>query len=75
VEVRSEGACPLPVGASLNQNHLGRVSAALAPYEETSDDGTRRYTVQQIANEFSVTRPTIYRHLTKPTATTPSPTP
>jgi hypothetical protein len=45
------------------------------PYEETSDAGKRRHTVQQIADEFSVTRPTIYRHLTKPTATTPSPTP
>jgi predicted transcriptional regulator len=40
-------------------------------YEETDDDGKRRYTIQQIAAEFGVTRPTIYRHLTKPTATTP----
>jgi predicted DNA binding protein len=37
-------------------------------YEETSDDGKRKYTVQQIAEEFSVTRPTIYRHLSKTTA-------
>jgi predicted DNA binding protein len=43
-------------------------------YEETDDDGKRRYTVQQIADEFGVTRPTIYRHLTKTTATTPSST-
>ena len=34
-------------------------------YEEIDEDGKRRYTVQQIANEFGVTRPTIYRHLTQ----------
>jgi DNA invertase Pin-like site-specific DNA recombinase len=39
-------------------------------YEETGDDGKRKYTVQQIADEFGVTRPTIYRHLSK---TAPSP--
>ncbi|WP_207756643.1 helix-turn-helix domain-containing protein [Nonomuraea cypriaca] len=33
-------------------------------YEEKTEDGKRRYTVQQIADEFGVTRPTIYRHLT-----------
>ena len=32
-------------------------------YEETGPDGARRYTVAQIAAEFGVTRPTIYRHL------------
>jgi DNA invertase Pin-like site-specific DNA recombinase len=32
-------------------------------YEETGPDGGRRYTVAQIAAEFGVTRPTIYRHL------------
>ncbi|MBE9376175.1 recombinase family protein [Allosaccharopolyspora coralli] len=32
-------------------------------YDETDDDGKRRYTVAQIAAEFGVTRPTIYRHL------------
>ena len=32
-------------------------------YEETGEDGKRRYTVAQIAAEFGVTRPTIYRHL------------
>lgn len=32
-------------------------------YEETGGDGKRRYTVAQIAAEFGVTRPTIYRHL------------
>ncbi len=32
-------------------------------YGETGPDGKRRYTVAQIAAEFGVTRPTIYRHL------------
>ena len=34
-------------------------------YEETGPDGRRAYTVDQIAAEFGVTRPTIYRHLAK----------
>lgn len=44
---------------------LGKRQAALARamYDETDDDGKRRYTVQHIANEFSVSRPTIYRYL------------
>ncbi|WP_370558442.1 helix-turn-helix domain-containing protein [Leifsonia xyli] len=33
-------------------------------YEEIGTDGKRAHTVQQIAEEFGVTRPTIYRHLT-----------
>jgi predicted DNA binding protein len=32
-------------------------------YDERGDDGKRRYTVAQIAAEFGVTRPTVYRHL------------
>jgi DNA invertase Pin-like site-specific DNA recombinase len=32
-------------------------------YEETGPDGKRLHTVAQIAAEFGVTRPTIYRHL------------
>ncbi len=44
---------------------LGPRQAALARrmYEETGDDGRRRYTVAEIAQEFGVSRPTIYRHL------------
>jgi DNA invertase Pin-like site-specific DNA recombinase len=44
---------------------LGPRQAKLARdmYEETGEDGKRRYTVAQIAAEFGVTRPTIYRHL------------
>jgi DNA invertase Pin-like site-specific DNA recombinase len=46
---------------------LGPRQAKLARrmYEETGPDGRRRYTVQQIAEEFGVSRPTIYRHLAK----------
>jgi DNA invertase Pin-like site-specific DNA recombinase len=36
---------------------------AQAMYDERGADGRRVYTVQQIADEFAVTRPTIYRHL------------
>lgn len=37
-------------------------------YEETGADGRRLYTVAQIAAEFGVSRPTIYRHLDRSTA-------
>src|SRR6266542_5048935 len=40
-----------------------QVTLARAMYEETGPDGRRAYTVAQIAAEFGVTRPTIYRHL------------
>jgi len=36
-------------------------------YDELGPDGHRKHTVQQIADEFGVTRPTIYRHLQRPT--------
>ena len=49
------------------QAHLARLM-----YEETGPDGKRKYTVNQIAAEFGVTRPTIYRHLDKQGATRPS---
>ncbi|WP_204011456.1 recombinase family protein [Sphaerimonospora thailandensis] len=42
-----------------------QVKLAQAMYEEIGSDGKRAYTVQQIADEFGVTRPTIYRHLGK----------
>lgn len=32
-------------------------------YEEKGPDGKRAHTVKEIAEEFGVTRPTIYRHL------------
>jgi DNA invertase Pin-like site-specific DNA recombinase len=37
-------------------------------YDELGPDGHRKHTVQQIADEFGVTRPTIYRHLQRPLA-------
>jgi DNA invertase Pin-like site-specific DNA recombinase len=43
-----------------------QVTLARQMYEEVAEDGKRRYTVAQIAAEFGVTRPTIYRHLSKP---------
>jgi DNA invertase Pin-like site-specific DNA recombinase len=40
-----------------------QVKLARQMYDELDDTGKRRHTVQQIADEFGVTRPTIYRHL------------
>lgn len=40
-----------------------QVELARQMYEEVGTDGKRRYTVAQIATEFGVTRPTIYRYL------------
>jgi DNA invertase Pin-like site-specific DNA recombinase len=42
-----------------------QIQFAQAMYDEIGPDGKRKYTVQQIADEFGVTRPTIYRHLGK----------
>jgi len=44
---------------------------AQAMYDELGPDGRRIHTVQEIAEEFGVTRPTIYRHL-QPEAKTPT---
>ena len=55
--------------ALLSANRAGpklgsrQVALARQMYDETGDDGKRAYTVAQIAAEFGVTRPTIYRHL------------
>jgi DNA invertase Pin-like site-specific DNA recombinase len=40
-----------------------QATIAQAMYDELDTDGRRAHTVQQIADEFAVTRPTIYRHL------------
>ncbi|MFE3002385.1 recombinase family protein [Nocardia sp. NPDC059246] len=40
-----------------------QVDLARQMYDELDERGKRRYTVEQIAAEFGVTRPTIYRHL------------
>lgn len=42
-----------------------QIDLAQQMYDETGPDGKRKYTVQQIADEFGVSRPTIYRHLEK----------
>jgi DNA invertase Pin-like site-specific DNA recombinase len=47
-----------------------QVTLARQMYDEVGADGKRKYTVAQIAAEFGVTRPTIYRHLTKATPST-----
>ncbi|MHB1475648.1 MAG: helix-turn-helix domain-containing protein [Dermatophilaceae bacterium] len=44
------------------------VKLARGMYEETGPDGHRAYTVAQIAAEFGVSRPTIYRHLERSAA-------
>lgn len=43
-----------------------QVKLAREMYEEKGQDGKRAHTVEHIAQEFGVTRPTIYRHLAKP---------
>ncbi len=48
-----------------------QVKLAREMYDETGKDGKRKHTVGQIAAEFGVSRPTIYRHLdntNRPTA-------
>ncbi|MGB5113397.1 MAG: ArsR family transcriptional regulator [Mycobacterium sp.] len=47
---------------------LRQVKLAQQMYDEKDEYGKRRYTVEQIAAEFGVTRPTIYRHLGKMSA-------
>ncbi|MFK4637232.1 recombinase family protein [Paenarthrobacter histidinolovorans] len=44
-----------------------QVKLAREMYEEKGPDGKSVYTVEHIAKEFGVTRPTIYRHLGKTT--------
>jgi DNA invertase Pin-like site-specific DNA recombinase len=44
-----------------------QATIAQAMYDELGADGRRAHTVQQIADEFAVTRPTIYRHLQRRT--------
>ena len=49
-----------------------QVALARSMYDELGQDGKRKYTVEQIAAEFGVTRPTIYRHLAAAPAKLPS---
>src|SRR5664279_5224925 len=48
-----------------------QVRLARGMYEESGPDGRRAYTVAQIAAEFGVSRPTIYRHLDQSAASVP----
>ncbi len=41
-------------------------------YDEADPDGKRRYSVAQIAAQFGVTRPTIYRYLGREGLVSPS---
>jgi len=47
---------------------LRQAKIAQEMYDKLGPDGHRAHTVQQIADEFGVTRPTIYRHLDRPTS-------
>ncbi|MDQ2897955.1 MAG: recombinase family protein [Actinomycetota bacterium] len=42
-----------------------QIKLARQMYDETGEDGRRKHTVAEIAAEFGVSRPTIYRHLAK----------
>jgi len=42
-----------------------QIKLAREMYEGVDEHGKRRCTVNQIATEFGVTRPTIYRHIAK----------
>lgn len=42
-----------------------QIADARRMYDETGPDGKRAHTVQEIADAYGVTRPTIYRHLGK----------
>jgi DNA invertase Pin-like site-specific DNA recombinase len=46
-----------------------QVKIAREMYDEVGPDGKRRHTVAQIAAEFGVSRPTIYRHLDRTSTT------
>ena len=48
-----------------------QIALARQMYDELDKDGKRRYTIQQIADAFGVTGPTISRHLRKITSKTP----
>jgi EmrB/QacA subfamily drug resistance transporter len=48
-----------------------QVALARQMYDELDKDGKRRYTIQQIADAFGVTGPTISRHFRKTTSKTP----
>jgi predicted DNA binding protein len=68
------GACRIAQSAGGQKPKLTprQVRIAREMYDETGPSGQRRYTVAQIAAEFGVTRPTIYRHLAAALASSPA---
>jgi DNA invertase Pin-like site-specific DNA recombinase len=56
--------------AETQTRHPRQVKLAWQMYDEKDERGKRKYTVRQIAEEFGVTGPTIYRHLAKATPST-----
>lgn len=50
-----------------------QIQLAREMYDEVDTNGKQKWTVQQIADEFGVTRPTIYRHLSKIPDQSPGP--
>ncbi|MFE3261791.1 recombinase family protein [Nocardia sp. NPDC059091] len=56
-----------PIGGQKPKPGPRQVQLARQMYDELDEHGKRRYTVSQIAAEFGITRPTIYRHLNKAT--------
>ncbi|TJZ95310.1 recombinase family protein [Actinacidiphila oryziradicis] len=50
-----------------------QIRLAREMYDEVDTSGKQKWTVQQIADEFGVTRPTIYRHLSKVPGQPPGP--
>ena len=56
---------PRPVGGRKPRLSTRQAEVARGMYAETGSDGKRRYTVDEIAGTFAVSRKTIYRHLDK----------
>ncbi|MBA2324739.1 MAG: helix-turn-helix domain-containing protein [Pseudonocardiales bacterium] len=50
-----------------------QITIAGQMYDEKGPDGKRRYTVNEIAETFHVTRKTIYRHLEHGSTAEPAP--
>lgn len=69
---RRRAPAAAPAGRSPSLAHA-RSSSPKAMYDATGADGKRAYTVAQIAAEFGITRPTVYRHLAKVQRTQASP--
>lgn len=56
------------VGGPKHKLRPRQVQLARQMYDQVDDQGRNRYTVAEIAAEFGVSRPTIYRYLERPVA-------